>query len=69
LFTADAFRAGFAQTALLSAPLPAGPVMLQIEPIIEDMIVRSYDADSRDAIATLVASARAKIEQVSSGRK
>lgn len=66
LFTADALRNGFLQTARLSAPLPAGPAMLQIEPIIEDMIVQCYDAATLDDVRRFVYAARDAVARVGS---
>lgn len=65
-FTMDALRFGFLQTAQMSVTLPAGPVMLAVEPVIEDMIVRCYDAPSREAIRSIVQAAASEVERLSS---
>lgn len=65
-FTTDALRSGFLHTAQMSVTLPAGPSMLAVEPIIEDMIVRCYDAPSRDAVRNIVQAAAREVERLSS---
>ena len=68
LFTSDPLKAGFLETAMQSRPLPAGPIMLTIEPIIEDMIVRSYDVQTRAGMAQLVEQTRARIREIEAHR-
>jgi maltose-binding protein MalE len=55
---------GFAQTVALSSFLPSTPVMLSVEPIIEQLIERSYHAPSQEAIRKMVADAKRKVEDV-----
>lgn len=54
----------FAQTVALSSFLPSTPVMLSVEPLIEQLIERSYHAPSQDAIRKMVAEAKRKVEDV-----
>ncbi|MBU3742808.1 MAG: extracellular solute-binding protein [Candidatus Kapabacteria bacterium] len=68
LFTSDPLKAGFLATAMQSQPLPAGPVMLRLEPIIEDMIVRSYDVPTRTDMAQLVEQTRARLQEIEARR-
>ena len=65
-FTGDALSSGFLQTAKLSVPLPASPVMLSIEPVIEELIERVYDATSTEEVQRLVDDARAKVKELES---
>lgn len=66
VFTQDALRFGFLQTAQMSVTLPAGPAMLAIEPVIEDMIVRCYDAPNRETVRSIVQSAAREVARLSS---
>lgn len=54
----------FAQTVAMSSFLPSTPVMLSVEPIIERLIERCYDAPSQEAIREMVAEARRAVEDV-----
>ena len=65
-FTGDALRYGFLQTAEMSVTLPAGPAMLAVEPVIENMIVRCYDAPSRDAVRSIVQAAALEVARLTS---
>ena len=60
-FMVDPVQFGFLRTAKLSRPLPASPVILSIEPIIEELIERCYTATSRQEVEALVASARSRV--------
>jgi len=63
-FRSDPIQEGFLSTALWSFPVPASPVILSIEPIVEDLIERCYTASSRDEVAELVETARAQVEEL-----
>jgi hypothetical protein len=65
-FTMDALRFGFLQTAQMSVTLPAGPAMLAVEPVIEDMIVRCYDAPNRETVRSIVQAAASEVARLSS---
>jgi hypothetical protein len=62
----DALRFGFLQTAQMSVTLPAGPAMLAVEPVIEDMIVRCYDAPNRETVRSIVQAAASEVARLSS---
>lgn len=66
VFTKDALRFGFLQTAQMSVTLPAGPAMLAVEPVIEDMIVRCYDAPNRETVRSIVQAAASEVVRLSS---
>ncbi len=63
-FQLDNIQRGFLLTAKESRPLPASPVLLRIEPIIEDLIERCYAAASRREMAELVESARVQVQSI-----
>ena len=63
-FMLDPIQFGFLRTAQVSRPLPASPVILRIEPIVEDLIERCYTAASKDEVAELVDAARAKVAEL-----
>jgi hypothetical protein len=63
-FIDDPLQRGFLRTVAKSRPLPTSPLLLRIEPIIEDLIVRSYDAARKEDIAAAVAESRQRIEVI-----
>jgi len=60
-FMQDPVQFGFLRTAQVSRPLPASPVILSVEPIIEDLIERCYTASSKEEVAELVEAAREQV--------
>jgi hypothetical protein len=65
-FTVDPLRHGFLRTAMRSRVLPHTPTLLSVEPVVEDMLVRWYDARSRADVARIVAEARAAVTAIES---
>jgi len=64
VFTSSRLRRGFLETALISRPLPLHAKLLSIEPIVEDMIVKSYTAPSKEEIIQIVRSAKSAIVEI-----
>ena len=60
----DSARQAFAATVAQSSFLPSTPIMLSIEPVIEQLIERCYDAPSQDVIRRYVADAKAEVQRL-----
>lgn len=58
----DETRAGFYNTLKMSVPVATSATLLDAEPIIEDMIVRCYDATSTDDVRRIVNEARSRLK-------
>jgi len=62
-FTKDPMTISFLSVARIASPLPDGEHMLLVEPIVEDMIVRCYDAKSRQDIVSIVRNAYDQVRE------
>jgi maltose-binding protein MalE len=58
----DAWRQGFLATVNMSKPIASSARSLDAEPVIEDMIVRCYDATSIDDVRRIVREARSRLQ-------
>jgi len=58
----DAWRQGFLETVSLSVPAATSARLLDAEPVIEDMIVRCYDATSINDVRAIVNDARSRLK-------
>lgn len=61
VFMHDSLKRGFLQTAQMSRPLITSPILLSIEPIIEDLLERCYAARSEEEVAAFVRTARQQV--------
>lgn len=61
-FTSDPLQRGFLEVARKASPLPESDRILSIEPIIEDMIVRCYDAPSRADVERIITETRMQVQ-------
>lgn len=64
IFSRSAWQKGFLATIHLSHPLPSSPLLLRIEPVVEQMIERCYQAKSADEVSRYVSAARSEIQKI-----
>lgn len=58
----DEIKAGFWNTLMMSVPVASSAKLLDAEPIIEDMIVRCYDATNINDVRAIVQDARSRLK-------
>ncbi len=58
----DSIKAGFWNTLMMSVPVASSATLLDAEPIIEDMIVRCYDATNINDVRAIVQDARSRLK-------
>ena len=68
IFSSTAWQKGFLETIRLSRPLPSSPLLLRIEPVVEQLIERCYQASSADEVSRYVLAARSEVQKIEDDR-